>query len=353
MLLISDLWGGVANSHTSFITMEMRSIFLFLFGFASVVVGSEPSVDRIDYANPGEYLEIPTSLGNAEAIRDLLNEWKGETDTETIRNVLDWKSANLSYNGDRAYKWRNFDTVLEEGCLASCADEAIFCGVVLKSLGIPTVWVKSMDVDWIWDFKTGPEPSRWSGHVFLEVYVDGAWCLLDPGASTLYRDYSPAMRILPGNRFAYDKGNDPKEMVMSLQWEEWKQQSREYFSDLDVAILPVDSRSGRSLARNQVYVIGNSPFYEKLTEMAREKGYRDVWSFNTQYDRMLPKAKGNLLLVETHHGKPVVSREVLEAYFPEAFEGLKRKSRSIEVAGTRIVFCDFDEGAIEVPEVSE
>ena len=27
------------------------------------------------------------------------------------------------------------------------------------------------------------------------------------------------MRILPVQRFAYDKGNDPKAMIMSSQWE--------------------------------------------------------------------------------------------------------------------------------------
>ena len=85
---------------------------------------------------------------------------------------------------------------------------------LLRSAGIPAVWVKTMDVEWIWDFKKKRPFGSWSGHVFLEIYLDGKWVLLDPGASRIYVDYSPHSRILPGNRFAYHKGSDPRQMVM-------------------------------------------------------------------------------------------------------------------------------------------
>lgn len=317
-------------------------IFCALFLVCSAAVAATPSVDRIDYEDPDKYLEIPESLGSRESIEGLAVELKGESDRLTVRNVLEWKEQNLSYDSDLAYEWRNFDTVVEEGCIASCADEGIFCGTVLKAAGIPTVWVKTMDVDWIRDFKKGHGTSSWRGHVFLEIYLDGKWCLLNPGEKMLYRDYMPAMRILPGNRFAYDKGNDPKAMVMSLQWEEWKKQTSAYFSGLDEALLPVDTRDGMSLSRNQAYVIGNSPYYERLTEMAKEEGYRMVWSFNGAYDRFLPRAEGHLLLVETHGEKPIVAQEVLEAYFPGAFEALEREDRTTLVKGTTIVFFDFE-----------
>ena len=52
--------------------------------------------------------------------------------------------------------------------------------------------VKTMDVPWIWDFKKGRTYKSWSGHVFLEIYLDDQWVLLDPGAKLFYDDYSPA-----------------------------------------------------------------------------------------------------------------------------------------------------------------
>jgi transglutaminase-like putative cysteine protease len=324
---------------------NMRRIALCVILLAALspsIRASEPSVDTIDYATPQKYLDFPDSLGDRAAIQKQADELKGKTDLDTIRNVLTWMNHTLKYDGNIAYRWRNYDDAIREKKTGGCADEGIVCGVLLKAAGIPTVWVKTMDVAWIWDFKKGRAFQSWSGHVFLEVFVNGKWALLDPGGQMLYQDYSPQTRILPGRRFAYHKGNDPKTMIMSLQWEEWKQQTRAYFTKLDESLLPVDERGATSLFR-EVYVIGNSPYYQKMTQMAREAGLRVAMSFNTDYDRFLPKARGHLLLIETHRGKPIVSAQVLEKYFPNAFAGLSRPKRTIQIGDTTVRFIDFAE----------
>jgi hypothetical protein len=301
---------------------------------------SEPSVDSVDYSNPAKYLEIKDSLGTRAQITSRAAELKGDSDLDTIQNVLNWMDRNLKYDADSAYSWRNFDDAIKEKTYGGCADQGIMCGVLLKGARIPTVWVKTMDVSWIWDFKKERKFKSWSGHVFLEVYVDGKWMLLDPGAKMIYRDYSPKTRILPGNRFAYHKGNDPKKMIMSLQWEQWKDQTRTHFQNLDESLLPVDSAGGTSLLR-QAFIVGNSPYYQIITHMAREHGFSVAKSFNTKYDEFLPQAKGNILLVETHNGIPIVSVEVLEKYFPDASKGLQNSDGIVKIGGTTIVFLDF------------
>ena len=200
--------------------------------------GAGPDADGVDYADPDQCLAFPDSLGNRTAILSQASTLKGKSDVDTIRNVLLWMDQALKYDANIAYQWRNYDDVMRDKTYGGCADQGIVCGVLLKGAGIPTVWVKTMDVAWIWNFKKGRPFTSWSGHVFLEVFVNGKWSLLDPGGKTLYPDYSPKMRILPGQRFAYDKGNDPKAMIMSLQWEEWKQQTEAYFRQLDEARPP-------------------------------------------------------------------------------------------------------------------
>jgi hypothetical protein len=338
-------------------------VFFLVLCMAGLVSAAEPEVESIDYAHPDVYREYPDSLGDRQAILTHGATLKGKSDLDTIRNVVNWMAANLKYDGKIAYKWRNYDDVMQNRVYGGCADYSIVCGVLLKAAGIPTVWVKTMDVAWIWDFKKGRPFSSWSGHVFLEVYVNGKWALLDPGGKTLYQNYSPQMRIVPGPRFAYHKGNDPKAMIMSLQWEPWKKQTEAYFRKLDVSLLPVDEKGKTSLAESRgtsshetslagsagtadvrkVYVIGNSPYYQTMSAMAAESKLQVAKSFNCGYDGFLPQAQGHIILIETHNGKPIVAKEVLEKYYPNAYAGISRPARSIRIKGTTIVFLEFSE----------
>lgn len=319
----------------------MRTCLTVLLLCVGMVNASEPSVDSVDHTTPSKYLEIEDSLGTRFQITSLALKLRGDSDLTSILNVLKWMDRNLKYDVDRAYSWRNFDDAIKERTYGGCADQGIVCGVLLKGAGIPTIWVKTMDVSWIWDFKKGRPFKSWSGHVFLEVYVKKKWMLLDPGAKTIYKGYSPKTRILPGNRFAYHKGNDPKGMIMSLQWEEWKRQTSRYFGNLDESLLPVDPAGGTFLSSSQAFVIGNSPYYQTLTDMATKNGFTVRKSFNTKYDTYLPQAKGHFLLVETHNGEPIVPLDVLEKHFPNASKGLQNSDGTAKVGKTIIVFFDF------------
>jgi hypothetical protein len=300
----------------------------------------EPQFGSIDYTKPREYLGWPESLGDRGAIQRQASQLKADSDRETIRNVLNWMKGSLKHDSQKAYAWRNYDDVLREKAFGGCADQAIVCGVLLKGAGIPAVWVKTMDVNWIWDFKKGRPFQSWSGHVFVEVWVDQKWMLLDPAGEVLYEDYRPQARILPGNRFAYDKGNDPMAMVMSLQWEAWKSQTEAYFRALDESLLPVDPAGGTDV-NPAAWVAGNSPYYQTMTQMAAEAGLAVRKSFNTDYDTCLPQARGHVLLVETHNGVPIVPLDVLDKHFPGSAVGLQRADGMVRLAGTTIVFVDF------------
>jgi hypothetical protein len=89
-----------------------------------------------------------------------------------------------------------------------------------------------------------------------------------------------------------------------------------------------------------VYIIGNSPYYQAMTDMAKRAGLAVVLSFNTNYEENVPKAMGNILLVETHDGA-AVAQDVLDAHFPEASWNLRDSDGVLEVGDTTIVFVDF------------
>ncbi len=102
----------------------------------------------------------------------------------------------------------------------------------------------------------------------------------------------------------------------------------------------VDSATVVSL-KSQAFVIGNSPYWQTLTDMARQKGFTVGRSFNGNYDELLPLAKGHLLLIETHDGIPIVPLPVLDKFYPGASDGLKAPDGVATVGTTRIVFVDF------------
>jgi hypothetical protein len=317
--------------------------FVFLLAAAAcgplcpTLLAEDPVFDSIDYAAPTKYLLIADSLGDRDAIAKQARALKAADERKTVANILRWMETHLTYDRERAYQWRNFDTVVSQRCYGGCADQSIVCGVLLQSAGIPTVWVKTLDVEWIWDFKKQREFTAWSGHVFLEIYLDGQWVLLDPGASQIYVDYSPQSRILPENRFAYHKGSDPKRMVMSLQWEEWKRQTASFVTALDERLLPVDTKAAWDV-RQRCFIIANSPYYQFFGEVVRQHGGAVGHSFNTAYDKYLPAARGNLILVETHAGVPIVDVAILQRHFPAVPDG--KQAGTVNDGDTRIVFVD-------------
>jgi hypothetical protein len=185
-----------------------------------------------------------------------------------------------------------------------------------------------MDADWIREFRSTGICTSWRGHVFLEVHIGGRWKLLDATGLRLYDDYDPAQRILPGGRYAYDKGDDPKTMVLSTDWERWKKQTASFFADFELSKLPVGE--GRLLGT--VYVAANSPVWQAIERRLLALGYQS-FSFNSDYERFLAQARSGDLIITCVGGQPVLPgpyhakylSDDLHAKMKQAPEGVIRK----------------------------
>ncbi len=252
----------------------------------------DPRFDRIDYGRPQDYLALHASFGNPEHIRTLSASLKADAPERTLLAIGRWIGENLTCDNRAAYAWRDFDRVLDTKVYGGCADHALVFGSLSRACGIPTAWVKTMDADWIREFRANGTCTSWRGHVFLEVHLGGRWRLLDASAMRLYDNYDPSMRILPGGRYAYDKGGDPKEMVLSTDWERWKVQTAKFFGGFDLAKLPV----GEGRALGMVYVAADSPVWQAVGRRLKDLGFQSS-SFNTDFDRQLSLARGAELII--------------------------------------------------------
>ena len=147
------------------------------------------TVRELKYRNPGH---LARAMAEANAKRRRVRLLPSEN------RVGRWIEANLRYDAQCAYEWRDFDGVVDLGKYGGCADHAVVFGALARACGIPCVWVKTMDADWIREFTANRgKCSSWRGHVYLEVHLRGRWMLLDASQLVLYEDYRPGERLLP------------------------------------------------------------------------------------------------------------------------------------------------------------
>jgi hypothetical protein len=307
------------------VQIALAASFLSFAGRADEEAVSTPRFDRIDYSRPQDYLALHKSLGNPEHVRKIAAALEAESPERTLIAIGHWIDTNLKCDNAAAYCWRDFDQVVDSNVYGGCADHSLVFGALARACGIPTVWVKTMDSDWIREFRAKRTCESWRGHVFLEVYLGGRWRLLDATNLRLHDDYDPATRILPGNRYAYDKGGEPRQLILSLDWERWKRQTAAYFSSFDLANLPM----GEGRALGAVYAAANSPVWQAVSKRMRDLGH-SCFSFNTDFERYLELAKGADLIITCVGDRPVLPEKYRAQYLPEELRSrMKQSSRGV------------------------
>jgi hypothetical protein len=285
----------------------------------------EPSCDRIAYEDPAHYATpVAEKIASKERVEKIAAGLKKEKAEDTFKAIGGWIDKNLRYDDKAAYAWRSFDKIVEDGTYGGCADHAVAFGTLARACGIPTVWVKTMDVDWIREFRAAPDTfeGSWRGHVFLEVHVRGKWMLLNATELVLHSDYDTKMRLFPGNRYAYDKGGDPYELLLSVRWEEWKKQTRAYFKKFDMSKLPVPG--GDRLSSHKTLIAANRPVWQWLTDRCHDLGCEGVFSFNSEFEKYLAEARGHLLIVTCVGDTLVFPEKDVDSLLPTSREKLEK-----------------------------
>jgi len=152
----------------------------------------------IDYAHPEEYL----AQGEQSQISD-----------PTVLDPLRSDDQSLSHLSD-IYRWlkREFeayraggktigvvtmDQLLAERRLGGCHDHGLVYAAVARDLGYPAVMMHTVSIAWVEQFQAGEEDPH-VGHVFVEVYLDGKWVLIDATNGWYVEDgYDPTDPVIP------------------------------------------------------------------------------------------------------------------------------------------------------------
>jgi hypothetical protein len=309
------------------------------------LIGSSSPAAEIHYDRPRRYLTIDPKFGARDRILAATRGLRRSTDEATLAAIRDWIETRLRREPRHAYSWRTFDRMLADRTYGSCADHAVLFGSVAQAHGIPTVWVKTMDVGWIRRFvrSRGREVGTWSGHVFLEQHVDGRWVLVDASAGRVHTDYQPGARILPGRRLAYEKGPLPYPLVLSMRWALWKKQTRRVFTGFDLRQLPVGP--GRVLnpgRRVSIVSTEDHTIIKPLRRRIRALGRKPWHVIGNNYNRWLKTARGHTLVVTAVGGKVALPRALQARYLPSSWRAASKKKASGQVGrvlpdGTRVI----------------
>jgi hypothetical protein len=313
-----------------------------------------PRFDRVDYKKPETCLALDPKAGSERAIRAIAEGLKRKTPEETLAAVDRWMARTLAWEEERFDEWRTVEQEVADGTYGGCADHAMVYGTMLRACGIPTAWVKTMDFSWIERFRSGkfdPNRDAWSGHVFLEVHVGGAWRLLDAQGRRLYMRYDPTARVFPDGKLAYDKGGKPWDLLLSVRWEDWKKQTAAYFQDTDPTKLVAPGESGSPKwgearpVSPLVCVAGGSPRYLWVREVVGAEGYESGPAFNDEFDKYLPTARGQVLVVTCKWRDPVFPKDRRDEFLPKGWNQATARgaggpgwTQRVLADGTRVVF---------------
>ncbi|SHJ31687.1 transglutaminase domain-containing protein [Desulfofundulus thermosubterraneus] len=114
-----------------------------------------------------------------------------------IKTILNWKNKNFHTvpAGGKYVGKITVNEIIQKKQLSGCHDHALLVGSILRKYGFPVVMVDATGIQFSLDY---PKKTKsFSGHVFLEVYIDDKWILLDPTSGKYITNYNPFNPIIP------------------------------------------------------------------------------------------------------------------------------------------------------------
>jgi transglutaminase-like putative cysteine protease len=152
----------------------------------------------IDYAHPEVYLEQGEQTGVTDPLA--LNPLRVQADgIDHFAHIYRWLRNDFTYYraGGKTIGNITVDELLEKRQLGGCHDFGLVFAAVVRELGYPAVVVESYSITWVKQYQEDKSGSL-AGHVFVEVYSNGSWILVDPtNGWYVEKDYDPTNPVIP------------------------------------------------------------------------------------------------------------------------------------------------------------
>lgn len=167
---------------------------------------------QISYRPARAWLKEGTQTRVTPSVKRLAEKLRGDDPWVTLRRIHRWVVAHASRqkkNRGELLRNRTASQLLASRKLTGCGDWGVLLAALFRGAGIPTVYVEAIKKDWARRWADGTVTGSHAGHVFLEVFVDGKWILIDSTEGSYWRGYDRSDPNLPRGYYAFAKGKDP------------------------------------------------------------------------------------------------------------------------------------------------
>ena len=205
---------------------------------------------NIDHSKPDVFLKNGPQTTNNTNQSDL-NQFNNEKNLSTLIQIFKYISEDQYHNGDGEKFGRTVDDIMSSKLLTGCTDYGLLFASLARDKGIPTIFLQTARIDWIYD-RVRNADSGITGHILIEVYIDGKWRLVDSTAGRYYPDYDFSNFSLNDGYYVFSKSIEVWDSGVKNE-----QQNTSMMNDLfknfnvDAYIDPVhdyiDLRTGRSV----------------------------------------------------------------------------------------------------------
>ena len=129
-----------------------------------------------------------------------------------IKSIEDLKDLDEQFYGyfEKVPKTDKFERtsseIFEYRKISGCSDIGLAISPILRYKGVPTVYVESGKIEWINNVINNKNIEQMSGHIFLEIFLNGKWYLYDPTFHYIYDNYDNTNPSLPRGYYVFLKG---------------------------------------------------------------------------------------------------------------------------------------------------
>jgi len=164
----------------------------------------------IDYADPSLYLQGGAQSTLAADNVDVVNgQIQAQSrDIVAVGRIFHWigRSFTAASAGGATIGRTDVNDLVRGRILYGCHDWGLLLSTLLRHFGFPAIMVDGAGIDWAERYRTG-QVTSFSGHVYVEVYLEQHWIVVDSTSGMYAANYDYREPVLPFTQSGDSRGH--------------------------------------------------------------------------------------------------------------------------------------------------